>query len=82
MKKVVWTRPATKDLKLMDREKALLVKEAINRFAVFGQGDVRKLKGFKNEFRLRVGDSRVRFILDAQKHTIVVLRVLPRNKAY
>lgn len=43
--------------------------------------DVRKLMG-SNELRLRVGDWRVRFERDAEKREIVVLRVLPRGKAY
>lgn len=43
--------------------------------------DVRRLKG-SDELRLRVGEWRVRFKRDAAKHEIVVLRVLPRGKAY
>ncbi len=33
-------------------------------FAETGQGDVKKLKGFKNKYRLRVGDYRVLFELE------------------
>ena len=43
--------------------------------------DVRKLKD-SDELRLRVGDWRVRFERDAEKREIVVLRVLPRGRAY
>lgn len=42
---------------------------------------MRKLKG-SDELRLRVGDWRVRFERDDAKREIVVLRVLPRDKAY
>jgi mRNA-degrading endonuclease RelE of RelBE toxin-antitoxin system len=34
------------------------------------------------EWRLRVGDWRVRFAFDDQQRVIVVLRVLPRGRAY
>ncbi len=35
-----------------------------------------------DELRLRVGDWRVRLRLDAQAEVVVVLRVLPRGRAY
>jgi mRNA-degrading endonuclease RelE of RelBE toxin-antitoxin system len=38
--------------------------------------------GGADEWRLRVGTWRVRFAFDPQTHTIVVLRVLPRDRAY
>lgn len=44
-------------------------------------GDVRKLAG-GDEWRLRVGDWRVRFQIDASAREIQVLRVLPRGRAY
>ncbi len=34
------------------------------------------------EWRLRVGDWRVRFERDAEAHTISVVRILPRGRAY
>ncbi len=43
--------------------------------------DVRRLTG-SPEYRIRVGDWRVRFILDAEAQMIVVQRVLPRGRAY
>ncbi len=45
------------------------------------RGDVRKLQGAA-EWRLRVGDWRVRFEFDEPHETIVVLHVLPRGRAY
>jgi mRNA-degrading endonuclease RelE of RelBE toxin-antitoxin system len=44
--------------------------------------DVRKLRGKPNEWRLRVGDWRIRFGLDARAQTVVILQVLPRGRAY
>jgi mRNA interferase RelE/StbE len=43
--------------------------------------DIKKLKGYRTYYRLRVGDYRV--ILDLQpEYTIIVLTILPRKKAY
>jgi mRNA interferase RelE/StbE len=44
-------------------------------------GDVVRLTG-SEEWRLRVGEWRVRFGLDREARTVVVLRVLPRGRAY
>ncbi len=44
-------------------------------------GGVKRLSG-SDEQRLRVGDWRVRLRRDAQTHTITVLRILPRGRAY
>jgi mRNA interferase RelE/StbE len=46
------------------------------------RGDVRKLHGRGNEWRLRVGDWRVTFEYDDAAQVIVVLRVVPRGRAY
>jgi len=46
------------------------------------RGDVRKLQGHVAEWRLRVGAIRVRFRRDSAAGLIVVLRVLPRGRAY
>ena len=65
-----------------DRGTAQRVKTAVDRFAEHGLGDVKKLHGAANEWRLRVGDWRVRFEIDPGDGAIVVLRVLPRGRAY
>lgn len=44
-------------------------------------GDVKRLKG-SGEYRLRVGDWRVRFERDNRQLVITVIRVLPRGRAY
>lgn len=44
-------------------------------------GDVVRLTGSDDEWRLRVGDWRVRFTRDADR-LILVTRVLPRGRAY
>jgi len=68
-------------MRRLDRDSADRVREAVNRFAATGQGDVRKLAGGGDEYRLRVGDYRVRFTYQ-ERTTMVVLRVLHRREAY
>jgi len=58
------------------------VRQAIYRLAETGYGDVKRLRGYEQERRLRVGQWRVRFIFDPSTTTLRVLRVLPRSQAY
>jgi hypothetical protein len=44
-------------------------------------GDIKRLRG-SSEYRLRIGDWRVRFIRDGRQLMITVVRVLPRGRAY
>jgi mRNA-degrading endonuclease RelE of RelBE toxin-antitoxin system len=57
------------------------LRDALRRYAQSGQGDVRPLQG-QPDFRLRVGDWRNRFRFDSESHTLIILRVLPRGRAY
>lgn len=43
--------------------------------------DLRRLKG-SEEWRLRVGDWRVRVRLDFDARLLIVVRILPRGRAY
>jgi len=54
--------------------------EATNELASKATGDVRKLAGRNDEYRLRVGEFRVLFTYTATQ--VVVLRVRPRREAY
>ena len=80
MKAVEWSEQARADLRALDRPAAIRILEALTRFLETGHGDVRKLQGTKSEYRLRVGDWRVRFA-DAPG-VIRILRVLHRKDAY
>lgn len=82
---VVWTRPAVKDLGRLERSDRERVTTAISGFAENDSGDVRRLvDAHPPRFRLRVGSLRLIFTL-AHPHqrpgAVVVLRVLPRDKA-
>ncbi len=42
--------------------------------------DIKKLKGFKNHYRLRIGNFRILFEIEDNK--IIIYAILPREKAY
>jgi mRNA-degrading endonuclease RelE of RelBE toxin-antitoxin system len=76
-----WTEPALRDMAGLDRNIVRRVKQAVERFADSGAGDVKRLQGIDPpEYRLRVGDYRVRFCSDGPM--IQVLRVRNRREAY
>ena len=65
----------------LDRNVATRIKEAVERFAETGAGNVLRLQGVNPaEYRLRVGDWRVRFAQDAE--SIQILRVRHRRESY
>ena len=76
-----WTEKALEDMAALDKGIARRVKRAVERFAETGAGNVKRLQSIDPpEFRLRVGDWRVRFHQDGE--TIRVLRVRNRREAY
>jgi mRNA interferase RelE/StbE len=79
---VVLTGSARRDLRRLDRPVAVRIVEALERLATTGQGDVQRLRGTTDEWRLRVGDWRVRFRYDTAADTIEVLHILPRGESY
>ena len=81
MKDVEWTASALDDMAALDPGIARRLKRAVERFAGTGAGDVKRLQGIDPpEYRLRVGDYRVRFHLEGE--TVRVLRVRNRREAY
>jgi mRNA interferase RelE/StbE len=81
LKKIVITPQAKTDVRRIDRETAMRILAALDRFARTGEGDIKKLQGDSGELRLRVGDYRVRFN-EEPPGTILVHSVLHRSKAY
>ena len=73
---------AKRDLKLLDRTVQVRVLKTIRDYAASGHGDVKCLQG-SPDYRLRVGDWRVRFGLEGGEiQVMMVLRVLHRREAY
>lgn len=46
------------------------------------RGDVKKLQGSDDEWRLRVGTSRIRFVRHRLTRDVYVLSIEPRDRAY
>lgn len=75
--KIEYEKEAAKHIQAQDKPTRQRLKAAIEQLP---RGDVRKLQGYKNEYRLRVGDLRVLYSLVDQ--TIIIKDVLPRGQAY
>ena len=80
---LVWTRPALKDMRKLDRASASRIRDAVIQLADTGRGDVVRLTGARPpEWRLRVGDRRVFFRFRGELREIQLLRVRRRDEAY
>ncbi len=75
---------ACRDIKRLDRQIQVRIIEALEGLrAEPAQGDIKRLSGIQRpEWRLRVGDWRIRFERDNDARIVRVLRVLPRGRAY
>jgi mRNA interferase RelE/StbE len=75
------TPSARRDLRRLDPPVRRRIVDGLDRFVADPYAaDIRKLNPL--EWRLRIGDWRVRFAFDDDRRLIVVLRVLPRGRAY
>jgi len=80
-KKVVWTERAKGDIRALGQQTAMHDLHCLARFAATEKGDVKRLQGIQPpEFRLRVGDYRVRF--SDRGDAIEILAVQHRREAY
>lgn len=74
---IKYTKIAVKHIEVLDKPSKQRIKIAIEKLPF---GDIKKLTGYDNEYRLRVGNFRVLFSLD--NDIIIVKDVLPRGQAY
>ena len=80
-RKIVWTDQARSELRTIDQPTALRILHALARYLEVAEGDVKRLQGIEPpEFRLRVGDYRVRF--HEHGDTIRITAVKHRREAY
>ncbi len=80
-KKVIWSARAKLNLRAIEQGTALRILHTLARMLATGEGDVKRIQNIEPpEFRLRVGDYRVRFhdLGDA----IEILSVKHRREAY
>ena len=82
-REVEWADDSERDLRRLDQRTRERIRQAVYRLAD-GYGDVKRLQGRPDEWRLRVGDWRIIFTLedDPAPARILVLRVFPRGRAY
>ena len=78
---VVWSPEARADLRVIDRETAMQILHAIDRYLASRAGDVKKLKPPRTGFRLRAGDYRI-FFDPKDDTTIEITGVRNRREAY
>lgn len=80
-KTIVWSDRAKANLRTIERATALRILHALARMLATGEGDVKRLQDIEPpEFRLRVGDYRVRF--RDSDDSIEIISVRHRREAY
>lgn len=80
-RRIEWTPQARSDIRRIDRQTALGLLEELADYALTDHGDVIRLEGVDPpEFRLRLGDYRIRFYDYGDR--MQILRVLHRREAY
>ena len=77
MQNVIYTKKARKNIKALDIRVKDRLKEGIEKIPF---GDIKKLQGYSNLYRLRIGDYRV--IYQTESDTIIIDAILPRGEAY
>jgi len=79
--RIVIQPPAQKELRLIDRQIAMQILEALTRLVFQGEGDVKRLQGYDPpEYRLRVGEYRVRYRRAGEEFHVFAIR--KRSDAY
>lgn len=83
MYKLLFKKSVSDDFKRIDRQHTCRILSAIEQLSINPYPkNMKKLKGFENLYRLRVGDYRVIYEVDEENKTIVVHYVRHRKDAY
>lgn len=77
MLQIEFEKEAAKHISKMDRPTKQRVKKAIEKLPA---GDVRKLRGYSEDYRLRVGDLRILFSVN--EDIITIKDILPKGQVY
>lgn len=77
---MVLTQTALKQLSRLGRRDRERIQRAMDLLPQ--QGDVRRLTGLPNAWRLRVGEWRILWEPDAERRVVQVTQILPRGSAY
>lgn len=74
---IEYSKKAAKYINALDKPTKQRIKTGIEKLPA---GDIRKLKGVENGYRLRIGDLRVLFSME--DNYIFIDNILPRGQAY
>jgi mRNA interferase RelE/StbE len=75
--KFVYYKSARKSIQSLNEPYKSRIKQGIEHLPF---GDIKKLQGYENMYRLRIGDYRVLFFHEGE--TFYIIDVLPRGEAY
>ncbi|MEB3780828.1 MAG: type II toxin-antitoxin system RelE/ParE family toxin [Desulfurococcales archaeon] len=79
-------RRAFKALERLPRDYRLRVLEALDKLSTnpipFKRYDLKKLKGYEDTFRIRIGDIRIVYTIDWDSKNIIVHYIGPRERVY
>ncbi len=78
------TRKALKELNKLDphsRDRVLEALIILRDYGFTSRLDIKKLRGYRNHYRIRVGKYRILFELERPRK-IIVYAILPRKEAY
>ncbi len=79
-------RRVFKALERLPRDYRLRVLEALDELSTnpvpFKKYDLKKLKGYEDTFRIRIGDIRIIYTIDWDSRNIIVHYIGPRESAY
>jgi mRNA interferase RelE/StbE len=79
-KRIVFSPTARKQFLNLDKQVQIRIKTGIQKLAIVPpQGDISKLKGREDQYRLRIGDWRIIFRLT---DIVEIITILPRGQAY
>jgi len=79
-------RKAIRTLERLPKDYGLRVLEVLDKLRInplpFRDYDIKKLKGFEDTFRIRLGDIRIVYTIDWSSKIITVHFIGPRGRAY
>jgi mRNA interferase RelE/StbE len=80
---VRWSANAEREARRLDPPMNRRIVAALESYAATGHGDIKRLTGYNPpQYRLRVGEWRVRFTVDWEARVLYVLSIQPRGRAY
>ena len=80
--KVTYGSGAGRDMRRLDKASGARIADALDRLATTGAGDIRRIRGSDDDWRLRVGHWRIIYEYRDHEREIYVKRVRRRDAVY